>query len=228
MAGFNNNQLQVYQPGLYGGDFSKYNMGTYTKTADDVKREADQFQMSAIAQRNSTPLGGTNWDNYQSDLQRAGLINKNALRKGFKNQYYDDAIANPDNYTWGVWDESKDRTTDNWQPKPRVAGDARDTTKKASVSTTTTTSQPTKSALVQTTPTTQKPSTIESSSAKFAQTVNSTPIAQQTSNPSPTIQQSENNQPSYFSNTSNLLGVDSLTNQDNKPKNYFDTDYFSR
>ena len=205
----------------------------------NAKYDDEQRQMRAIALKHSTPFGGIDWDAYRSELQRAGLINKNALPKGFKNQYYDDAIKNPDKYTWGVWDASKDQTTDNWQPKPRVAGDARDTAKKASVFTTTVTSQPTKSALVQTTPTTQKPSTIESSSAKFAQTVNSTPTAQQltptaqqltptTQQLTPTVQQSENNQPSYFSNISQLLGVDSLANQNNKPKNYFDTDYFSR
>ena len=218
-------QLPSIPLGLYGGDFSKYNMGSYRPTWEDIKREDEQRQMSTIALKHSTPFGGTDWDAYLSELQRAGLINKNALPKGFKNQYYDDAIKNPDKYTWGVWDASKPLSPDNWQPKPRVAGDARDTAKKASVFTTTVTSQPTKSALVQTTPTTQKPSTIESSSAKFAQTVNSTPTAQQLT---PTAQQSENNQPSYFSNTSQLSGVDLLANQNNKPKNYFDTDYFSR
>lgn len=50
----------------------------------------------------------------------------NTLSKGFQNQYYQDALKNPDNYTWGVWDSNKDMTTDNWQPKPRQAGDARD------------------------------------------------------------------------------------------------------
>jgi hypothetical protein len=200
MSGFNN-QLQPYQPGLYGSDFSKYNMGTYFKTADDIKRDSDNLQFQMAFQRSSTG-NGTDWGLYQSNLQRAGLINKNALPKGFKNQYYDDAIANPDKYTWGVWDASKDQTTDNWQPKPRVAGDARDTAKKVSVFTTTVTSQP----------------------AKFAQTANLTPTTQQLT---PTVQQSENNQPSHFSNTSSLLGVDSLANQNNKPKNYFDTNYFS-
>lgn len=50
----------------------------------------------------------------------------NTLSKGFQNQYYQDALKNPDNYTWGVWDSSKAMSTDNWQPKPRQAGDARD------------------------------------------------------------------------------------------------------
>jgi len=184
---------------------------------DQVKRDADDHQAQIAFQRASTG-NGTDWGLYQSNLERAGLINKNALPKGFKNQYYDDAIASPDKYTWGVWDTSKDRTTDNWQPKPRVAGDARDTVKKTGVSTTTVTSQPIKSALVQTTPPAKNPSTIESSSAKFAQTVSSTP----------TIQQLENNQPSYSDNTSSLPDVDSLANQNNKPKNYFDTGYFSK
>lgn len=44
----------------------------------------------------------------------------------YKNEYYDDAIANPDKYTWGIWDASKPLSPDNWQPKPRKAGDARD------------------------------------------------------------------------------------------------------
>ena len=50
----------------------------------------------------------------------------NNQSKPFQNQYYQDALKNPDNYTWGAWDESKPLTADNWQPKPRQAGDARD------------------------------------------------------------------------------------------------------
>ena len=64
--------------------------------------------------------GGQNYNDYMKSL-----VNNN--NSGYTNQYYNDALKNPNNYTWGIWDSTKPLSPDNWQPKPRQAGDARDT-----------------------------------------------------------------------------------------------------
>ena len=208
MANFNNNQLQPYQPGIYGGDLSKYNMGTYFKTADDFKRENDQFQMSQAYDRNKG-----NQDAYFGELERMGF-RKPSVQKGFKNEYYDDAIKNPDKYVWGVWDASKETTPDNWQPKPKQQQKQ-------------TNQQPVQ----------DKP-TIESSANRFNQIAESSPVITQpvantenkllvTDNPID-VTTAVNNavQNNVLLNSqNNNLSFNNLNNNQ-KSKNYFDPDYF--
>ncbi|HEY9705511.1 MAG TPA: hypothetical protein V6C58_23940, partial [Allocoleopsis sp.] len=80
---------------------------------DQAKRNSDQFTMNQAYDRNKG-----NQDAYFGELERMGF-RKPSVQKGFKNEYYDDAIKNPDKYVWGVWDKSKETTPDNWQPKPK-------------------------------------------------------------------------------------------------------------
>ena len=74
-----------------------------------------------------------------------------------------------------------------------------------------------------------KPKGLESSINSFNKIVNSDSI---NPNSQPVLLQPEPKQtqtaPNQEISTSQLSGVDLLANQNNKPKNYFDTDYFSR
>jgi len=175
---------------------------------DQAKRNSDQSTMNQAYERNRG-----NQDAYFGELERMGF-RKPSVQKGFKNEYYEDAIKNPDKYVWGVWDKSKETTPDNWQPKPKQQQKQ-------------TNQQPVQ----------DKP-TIESSANKFNQIAESNPVITQpaantenkllvTDNPID-VTTAVNNavQNNVLLNSqNNNLSFNNLNNNQ-KSKNYFDPDYF--
>ncbi|HEY9701043.1 MAG TPA: hypothetical protein V6C58_01260 [Allocoleopsis sp.] len=204
MANFNNQLIKdsPIQP-------FNYNMGTYFKTADDFKRESDQFQMGQAYDRNKG-----NQDAYFGELEKMGF-RKPSVQKGFKNEYYDDAIKNPNKYVWGIWDKSKEATPDNWQPKPKQ--------QQKQIN-----QQPV-----------QNKSTIESSANRFGQIAESNPVTLQpinntenkllvTDNPidvATAVNNAVQNSVLLNSQNNNSL-MNNANNNQQQVKNYFDPDYF--